>query len=61
MTARDKHKTESGKSPAIRDLAKDEIDKVSGGASRTTTWTDPDTQPKSPNWINPDPEPKSPR
>jgi hypothetical protein len=62
MTANDKGKTETGKSPSIRDLQKDEIDSVSGGAaSKTTTWIDPDTQPKSPNWIDPDPEPKSPR
>ena len=62
MTATDKGKSETGKTPAIRDLQKDEIDSVSGGAtSKTTTWIDPDAQPKSPNWIDPDPEPKSPR
>jgi hypothetical protein len=62
MTAKDKGKSETGKTSGIRDLQKDEIDTVSGGAtSKTTTWTDPDTEPKSPNWVDPDPQPKSPR
>ena len=62
MTAKDKGKSETGKTPGMRDLQKDEIDTVSGGAtSKTTTWVDPDTEPvapKSPGWIDPDPQPR---
>ena len=62
MTANDKDKTETGKTPGIRDLQKDEIDTVSGGAtSKITTWTDPDPDPvapKSPGWIEPDTQPR---
>jgi hypothetical protein len=62
MTAKDKEKKEAGKTPAIRDLSKDEIDSVSGGASSPPPgWVDPDPSPKSPRWIDPTPEPKSPR
>ena len=58
----EKDKGESGKTPPIRDLQKDEIDSVSGGASsRPPGWVDPDPTPKSPNWIDPDPAPKAPR
>jgi hypothetical protein len=58
MTA--KSKTQSSKTPAIRDLQADEIDSVSGGAGTKTTWVEPDPQPapKSPGWINPDVEPR---
>jgi hypothetical protein len=63
MTATDRDKAETGKTPGIRDLQKDEIDSVSGGAgSKTTTWIDPDTEPvaspKTPGWIEPDINPK---
>jgi hypothetical protein len=62
MTAKDKAKGETGKTPAIRDLQPDEIDKVSGGAgTKTTTWVEPDIDPvapKSPGWIDPDPQPR---
>jgi hypothetical protein len=45
MTAKDKG--ESNKAPAIRDLPKDEIDSVSGGAGgKTTSWVDPDPLPR---------------
>jgi len=37
MTANDKSKTETGRTPGIRDLQKDEIDTVSGGATGKTT------------------------
>jgi hypothetical protein len=62
MSAKDK--SESKKTPAIRDLSKDEIDNVSGGAvSRpTTSWVDPEPvpvqSPKSPGWIDPDFDPR---
>jgi hypothetical protein len=59
MSATDKDKKDTGKTPGIRDLQKDEIDTVSGGA-KTTTWTDPDTNPvapKPPGWVDPDPHP----
>ena len=62
MTANDKGQKETGKTPAIRDLSKDEIESVSGGVSSPPPgWTDPDPTPKSPRWIDPDPDPKSPR
>jgi hypothetical protein len=50
MTATDKDKSETGKTPGTRDLSKDEIDNVSGGVSSPP-----------PGWIDPDPDPKSPR
>jgi hypothetical protein len=61
----EKDKPETGtktKTPPIRDLQKDEIDSVSGGAgSKTPSWIDPDPlpaqSPKSPGWIEPDPQP----
>jgi hypothetical protein len=60
MTAKDKGKSETGKTPAIRDLQPDEIDSVSGG--KTTTWVEPDIDPvaptKPPGWIEPDIDPK---
>jgi hypothetical protein len=54
-----KNKTETGKTPAIRDLQGDEIDSVSGGAGvKNPGWVEPDTQPvhnpKPPGWIEPD-------
>jgi len=60
MTA--KNKTESGETPAIRDLQVDEIDTVSGGMRpKTSNWVDPDPQPvqnpKSPGWTDPTPDP----
>jgi hypothetical protein len=60
MTA--KEKSETGKTPAIRDLQDDEIDSTSGAAAaRTPGWTDPDPQPaqgpKVPSWTDPTPEP----
>jgi hypothetical protein len=64
MTAKDK--SEPGKTktetPAIRDLQKDEIDSVSGGAgSKPPSWIEPDTEPvhdpKSPGWVDPDTQP----
>ena len=63
MTATDKDKAGTGKTPAIRDLSKDEIDSVSGGAtSRTPGWTDPNPDPvqppKSPGWTDPEPQPR---
>ena len=61
MSAADKDKKDTGKTPGIRDLQKGEIDSVSGGAtSRTPGWTDPDPDPvapKSPGWVDPDPNP----
>ena len=65
MTPKDK--SETGKTPAIRDLQKDEIDSVSGGAGTSAGikppgWIDPDINPlhdpKSPGWVDPDPSPK---
>jgi len=61
MTAKDKGKSESGKTPGIRDLQPGEIDSVSGG--KTTTWIEPDTDPvappsKPPGWVDPDIDPK---
>jgi hypothetical protein len=60
MTAKDK---QTGKTPAIRELDKDEIDSVSGGArSSTPGWVDPDPDPvqspKSPGWVDPDIDPR---
>jgi hypothetical protein len=59
MTAKDK--PEPGKTPPIRDLQKDDIDSVSGGAGTKTNWTDPNPtpvqNPKSPGWTDPDPDP----
>jgi hypothetical protein len=60
MTAKDKHET--GSTPAMRDLQKDEIDSVSGGAgSKAPGWTDPDTSPvqspQAPGWTDPDVNP----
>ena len=60
MTANDK--PEPGKTPPIRDLQKDEIDNVSGGAAgKPPGWTDPNPQPvqdpKSPGWTDPNPNP----
>ena len=64
MTANDK--PEPGKTPPIRDLQKDEIDNVSGGAGTVSGgkppgWIEPDVEPvqdpKSPGWINPDTQP----
>jgi hypothetical protein len=60
MTA--KNKTESDKSPAIRDLQGDEVDSVSGGAgTKTPGWIEPDINPvespKSPGWTDPDSQP----
>jgi hypothetical protein len=57
-----KTNSESGKTPAIRDLQNDEIDSVSGGASgKNPGWINPDSQPvqppKSPGWIDPDSQP----
>ena len=45
MTAKDK--PETSKTPPIRDLQKDEIDSVSGGAgsARIDPWVDPDPKP----------------
>ena len=56
MTANDK--PEPGKTPPIRDLQKDEIDNVSGGAGTANPpgWVDPEPQP----WIDPEPEPVRP-
>jgi hypothetical protein len=65
MTAKDK---QTGKTPGIRELDKDEIDSVSGGvAIRTPGLIDPDgdhvrtpkspgLNPKSPSLIDPDPD-----
>jgi hypothetical protein len=62
MTAKDEGKSETGKTPAIRDLQKNEIDSVSGGASNPPPgWIDPNPDPKAPRWIDPTPDPKSPR
>jgi len=61
MTAKDKKET--GKTPGIRDLQKEEIDSVSGGATgKTSGWVDPDADPvqppKSPGWVDPDGQPR---
>ena len=61
MTAKDKKET--GKTPPIRDLQKDEVDSVSGGVgSKPPTWIEPDINPvqdpKSPGWVDPDPAPR---
>ena len=66
MTPKDKKET--GKTPGIRDLQKDEIDSVSGGAgtagggSKPPGWIEPDTQPvhdlKSPGGTDPTVIPK---
>jgi hypothetical protein len=60
MTAKDK---QTGKTPGIRELDKDEIDSVSGGAAgRTPGWVEPDPEPvqspKSPGWVDPDIDPR---
>jgi hypothetical protein len=60
MSAKDK---QTGKTPGIRELDKDEIDSVSGGAAaRTPGWVDPDADPvqspQSPGWVDPDIDPR---
>ena len=63
MSATEKDKKDTGKTPGIRELQKGEIDSVSGGATgKTTTWVDPDPDPvqppKSPGWTDPEPQPR---